>query len=55
MIAIGCNFGTLGGSGTIAVLSTAERMELMPHATIVGRIGEAFMLIILSMTAVFFV
>lgn len=55
MIAIGCNFGTLGGSGTIAVLSTAERMELMPYATIVGRIGGAFMLIILSLTAVFFV
>ena len=55
MITIGCNSATIGGSGTIAVLSSAKRMELIPYATIANRLGGAVMLVIYSVTISFFV
>lgn len=49
MIAIGVNMGTVGGSGAVATLSTAERMSLMPFAIIANRIGGALIIIIMSL------
>lgn len=54
MIAVGLNAGTLGGSGAIQVLSTSERMEMMPFATIANRIGGALMVIVISLLLPFF-
>lgn len=54
MIAIGCNLGNIGGTGALAVLSSTNRMELIPFATIANRIGGAVMLIIISITVVCF-
>ena len=54
MIALGCNNATLGSSGTIGVLSASDRMELMPYASIMLRIGGALMLVLLTSTVQLF-
>lgn len=55
MIALGCNNATLGSSGTIGVLSASNRMDLMPYASIMLRIGGALMLVLLTSTVQLFV
>ena len=54
MIGLGCNSATLGSTGTIGILTVSERMELMPYASMMCRIGGAFMLIFLNSTIRFF-
>ncbi|MEC0236815.1 2-hydroxycarboxylate transporter family protein [Paenibacillus kribbensis] len=48
-IAVGLNVCNLGGTGAIAVLSTSNRMEMMPFASIANRVGGAIMLIEISL------
>lgn len=55
MIVIGANMGTLGGSGAVATLSTAERMEMMPFAVIANRIGGAVMVVVISLLIPLFI
>ncbi|WP_334074496.1 MULTISPECIES: 2-hydroxycarboxylate transporter family protein [Paenibacillus] len=54
MIAVGLNLGNLGGTGAIGVLSTSERMGMMPFATIANRIGGAVMVVVISFLLPFF-
>lgn len=55
MIAIGGNMPSIGGSGAVATLSTADRMNLMAFATIANRIGGAIVIVLISLLFPYFI